>query len=96
MQLGTVLLQRCTEWGVWQETRLAAPEELPDEERGAIERSATGTAAALRAAGYFGPFGVDAFRFVDGAGVLRLQPRVEVNARYGMGWALGMAERRRQ
>lgn len=38
------------------------------------------------AAGYFGPFNVDAFVWRDGGGA-HLQPRSEVNARYSMGWS---------
>jgi hypothetical protein len=51
-------------------------------------------AQALLEAGYFGPFGIDAFRWVDRAGVERFNPRCEINARYSMGWAVGMGSRR--
>ena len=45
---------------------------------------------ALAGAGYFGPFGIDAYRYRDRAGALRLQPRSEINARYSMGFAVGL------
>ncbi len=46
-------------------------------------------ADALSRAGYFGPFGVDAYRYRDREQQLRLQPRSEINARYTMGFAVG-------
>jgi hypothetical protein len=51
-------------------------------------------ARALFEAGYFGPFGIDAFRWRDTRGSLHFNPRSEVNARYSMAWAVGMGERR--
>jgi hypothetical protein len=47
----------------------------------------TRVAAALLQAGYFGPFGIDAFRYELG-GRTKLQPRCEINARYTMGFAI--------
>ncbi|MCP5519602.1 MAG: DUF455 family protein [Verrucomicrobiales bacterium] len=41
--------------------------------------------ARLRAAGYAGPVGIDAFVFRDAQGVPRLKPVVEINPRYTMG-----------
>jgi hypothetical protein len=51
-------------------------------------------AVALRALGYWGPFGIDAYRWRDPQGVLHLNPLCEVNARYSMGWATGMHTQR--
>ena len=51
--------------------------------------------ARCAAAGYFGPFGVDAYTYRDRlarATCDLLQPRSEVNARYSMGFALTRAE----
>ena len=45
--------------------------------------------AALREAGYFGPFGIDAFRWLDVNGARRWNPRGEINARYSMGFSIG-------
>jgi hypothetical protein len=42
-------------------------------------------ARALHDAGYFGPFGVDAFTYSGGL----FQPRSEINARYSMGFSVG-------
>ncbi|MFO0668550.1 MAG: hypothetical protein U0235_02835 [Polyangiaceae bacterium] len=48
--------------------------------------------AALEAAGYFGPFGVDAFTYRDARGDIALQPRSEINARYSMARRLAFGE----
>jgi hypothetical protein len=52
----------------------------------ALRAEATRVAAALHAAGYFGPFGVDAYEYRAGDAI-RLNPRSEINARYSMGFA---------
>jgi hypothetical protein len=62
-------------------------------EHEALLEAAHGAAAALAAAGYFGPFGVDAYRYAA-AGVMAYNPRSEINARYSMGWAVGMGDLR--
>jgi hypothetical protein len=50
---------------------------------------AEGVAAALNAARYFGPFGVDAYTYRERPdGAIALQPRSEINARYTMGFAV--------
>ena len=51
-------------------------------------------AEALRAAGYFGPFGIDAFTWEGDDGTVHLHRRSEINARYSMGWAIGMGDAR--
>jgi hypothetical protein len=85
--VGAVVGQRCDARGAWLATEplastpLAiadAPERLAEECRR--------VANALAAAGYFGPFGVDAYSYRDDKGVLCLQPRSEINARYSMGF----------
>ena len=49
---------------------------------------------ALRRAGYVGPFGVDAWRYRDESGTVRLNPLGEINARMTFGLvALALAER---
>ncbi|MEO0322750.1 MAG: ATP-grasp domain-containing protein [Myxococcota bacterium] len=52
-------------------------------QRAALRASAAATGRQLHAAGYWGPFGVDAYLFRDGA-ELRLNARGEVNARWTM------------
>jgi len=86
---GKLVLQRCDEHGQWQSTELAAKND-PHEE--AIVREAERVAGALHAAGYFGPFGIDAFVYRDPDGVSSLQARSEINARYSMGFAVGFRD----
>lgn len=47
-------------------------------------------AHALSAAGYFGPFGVDAFTYRQHDNSVCFNVRSEINARYSMGYAIGM------
>jgi len=44
--------------------------------------------AALRAADFVGPIGIDAFVYRDGSGATKLKPVVEINPRYTMGRVL--------
>lgn len=87
---GQPTLQQLDATGAWQATTLAPP--LTDTELTLLTREARHTADALHAAGYFGPFGLDAFRWRSPDGELHFQPRSEVNARYSMGWATGMGD----
>ena len=73
----------------WQSARLAEPGELERSETEALSDAFERSAAALRSAGYFGPFGIDAFRYRH-EGAVRFHPLSELNARYSMGWAIGM------
>ena len=88
--LGEPTAQRCDDAGAWIESALARPEELDPRERETLFHEVQRVAEALRDAGYFGPFGIDAFRYRDGDAT-RFEPRCEINARYSMGWATGMA-----
>ena len=76
--------------GTWLSSQLAAPGALTFSEMTALEEAARVTAKALFGAGYFGPFGLDAFRWRAPDGSNHFQPRCELNARYSMGWATGM------
>jgi hypothetical protein len=61
-------------------------------EQGVVARlaeEAARVAAALASAGYFGPFGIDAYTYRAHGGALELQVRSEINARYSMGFAVG-------
>lgn len=86
--------QTCDARGAWVSTSLLEEDLLSRSEIETLDENYEETAAALRAAGYRGPFGVDAYLWEDDAGRRRLQPRGEVNARYGMGWAVGMGSLR--
>jgi hypothetical protein len=94
LTLGAPTAQRTDATGAWLSTSLAAPGDLAADEERALVDAAELTASALHAAGYFGPFGVDAFRWIDPTGARRWNPRGEINARYSMGWAVGMGAKR--
>ncbi|APR77786.1 Hypothetical protein A7982_03133 [Minicystis rosea] len=88
--LGAPTVQRCDDTGAWLGSDPAGAGDLAPGERLALVAAAEQAAEALREARYFGPFGIDAFRFRDADGALRFEPRCEINARYSMGWAVGM------
>jgi len=90
--LGDPCLQVVGAGGVWQRT-IVAGDAIGSEERDALTSEASRVAEALHAAGYHGPFGVDAYRYRTPQGEA-FNPCSEINARYTMGWALGMGERR--
>jgi hypothetical protein len=91
---GSVTWQRCDATGAWLSTDLAHEGDLSRAEQDALLEAAHGAGGALAAAGYFGPFGVDAYRHVLGSGAMGFNARSEINARYSMGWAVGMGELR--
>ncbi len=87
-ELGRICVQHVTERGVFRGVRLAEPGELePSEQRALFERGAR-VAGLLSEAGYFGPFGIDAYRYeLDGKrGFCALS---EINARYTMSFVTG-------
>jgi hypothetical protein len=88
LALGRVVLQRCDARGRWQESLAAPAGSLQAGESEVLESTAQAVAHALHAAGYFGPFGIDAFAYRDEASRRRFHPLVEINARYCMGWPL--------
>jgi hypothetical protein len=92
--LGEPTRQENDDAGAWVATVRATPGDLTPDEQAALARATEEAARALTSAGYFGPFGVDAFRWEDEGGACRFNARCEVNARYTMGWAVGMGERR--
>lgn len=92
--LGEPTRQECDATGAWSATHRAAPDDLSPSERRSLLDEAHRTAAALREAGYFGPFGIDGFRWELPSGELQFHPRGEINARYSMGWSTGMGDRR--
>ena len=85
--------QNCDERGQWLGCQRLAPGELPRDDEGTLREELSRVAAALGAAGYFGPFGIDGFVYLDGQHV-RFNPRCEINARYTMNWLAGMAGQR--
>jgi hypothetical protein len=80
----------CDERGQWVRSEVADPNELSEVESGRMRKAAEEAAEGLIGLGYYGPFGIDGFRWRAADGTLHFCPRIEVNARYTMGWALGM------
>ncbi len=70
--------------GAFRCLRPMAEEELP--EIGALDAAVEHAGRALLVAGYTGPFGVDAWRYVDATGATRFHPLGEVNARLTFGF----------
>jgi hypothetical protein len=63
---------------------------LSGQDRDQLLETVEAVAAALRRAGYVGPFGIDAWRYRRGDGSIRLHPLGEINARMTFGlveWA---------
>ena len=87
-ELGRICVQEVSERGVFRGLRLAERGELSADESESLERQGVRVAEALRGAGYFGPFGIDAYRYeLDGRrGFCALG---EINARYTMGFVVG-------
>ncbi len=95
--------QRCTlgepttqnvERAQWLSSRRANRDELSADEHMALTEAARQAGAALLRAGYWGAFGVDAFRYLDASGTSQFCALGELNARFTMGWAIGMGDRR--
>jgi hypothetical protein len=85
--LGEPTEQVCDARGQWQATTRTAA--LSASEAHVLIEAAEEAGAALSRAHYTGPFGIDAFRHEHG-----FCPRCEINARYSMGWAIGMGDLR--
>jgi hypothetical protein len=90
--LGTLVRQRCDARGAWLGTEPIGADAPGDVVDGMTDE-ARRVGAALVAAGYFGPFGIDGYTYRDRSGGLCLQPRSEINARYSMGFAAGFGGR---
>jgi hypothetical protein len=93
-RIGAVVRQRCNARGAWIATEaetasLVSPGESLGDVFNRIADEGRRVARALFDAGFFGPFGVDAYTYRDRGGALRLQPRSEINARYTMGFPVG-------
>lgn len=87
-ELGRICVQEVSYRGVFRGVRPCETNELDADESAALLTQGARVASALAAAGYFGPFGVDAYRYtLDGAsGFCALS---EINARYTMGFRTG-------
>ncbi len=89
LRLSAPTAQMCDPEGRWLRSSRAT--DLTTDEERALRDEGARTGERLAAIGYFGPFGIDAFRYADPATGRPLQPRfcprIEVNARYTMAWA---------
>jgi hypothetical protein len=92
--LGAVTIQTCEPSGAWRSTALASDDALSGDERERVHEAARTAAEALVRAGYFGPFGIDAFRYDAGRGQSAFHALCDLNARYTMGFGVGMQGRR--
>jgi hypothetical protein len=87
-ELGQICAQAVSERGVFRGVRRAEPGELSASEQAAFEERGRAVAAALSAAGYFGPFGIDGYRY-DLEGTSGFCALSEINARYTLGFVTG-------
>jgi hypothetical protein len=87
-ELGRVCVQAVSERGVYRGVRLAEADELRSDEQKRFFASADNVARALGSAGYFGPFGIDGYRYSLGEDT-SFCALGEINARYTMAFATG-------
>ena len=78
--------------GAWLCTEPCDSAQLLGDELQQLTDAHAVAARALTAAGYFGPFAIDAFRWRDDAGRRHFQPVSELNARFTMGFFVGFAD----
>jgi len=89
VQIAPPCFQQTTAAGAWVGTETAEPSEVPRSDDERLGRAVESAGTALAAAGYFGAFGIDAFRYrLDGREALN--PMSEINARFTMDWTVGM------
>lgn len=93
LTVGAPTIQLINAADAWSSSRLAAQDELSESERAALRAAVDEAAAALLAVGYFGPFGIDGFRYRAPDSRLAFCSCCDVNARYTMGFAVGMDAR---
>ncbi|MEO8181235.1 MAG: hypothetical protein ABI895_20545 [Deltaproteobacteria bacterium] len=96
LRLGRPCEQRTDSFRAWCSSAPLTVDELTTAElaaewRRALVSAAERSAEALQRAGYFGPFGIDAYLWRTPRGGLELNPLGELNARYTMGFSVGMA-----
>jgi hypothetical protein len=86
--------QETTKEGAWTRTDAAGRGEVDAQDGAHLEEAVAAAGAALARAGYFGAFGIDAFRHRSSVGAREvLNPMSEINARFTMDWTTGMAGR---
>ena len=89
--------QATTEHGAWTHTERAERGDVSREDDARLEAAVAAAGAALARAGYFGAFGIDAYRHrVPGSHARVLNPLSEINARFTMDWATAMVAKPEQ
>jgi hypothetical protein len=91
--LGQPCIQVCDPFGAPSSVRRATPSELPDEFARCLAETAAVVGCAVRDAGYFGPFGVDA-RLFTWRGERGVQLLGDLNGRFTLGWSTGLGPER--
>jgi hypothetical protein len=84
--------QETTREGAWTRTERAERGAVSRDDDSRLEEAVAAAGAALACAGYFGPFGIDAFRHRSARGDV-LNPLSEINARFTMDWTTAMTGR---
>jgi hypothetical protein len=80
--------------GAWTRTEALTTSDVAADDDQRLGRMAEEVGRALAAEGYFGPFGIDAYRHrLPGRDGDVLNPLSEINARFTMDWTVGMATR---
>ena len=82
--VGNTRAQQVDAMGRFQ--HMIAATEIRREEAAMLDAELRSTGKALHEAGYFGPFGIDAFRYRLPDGATAFNPRCEINARFTMGY----------
>jgi hypothetical protein len=90
LRLGRPCEQRVDRWRAWLASEPLEAGALCGAWRAALENAAERAAEALFRAGYFGPFGIDAYIWRTPAGGRELNALSELNARFTMGYRIGM------
>jgi hypothetical protein len=90
-RLGRTCVQDVSERGTFRGLRLAHAGELTDAELEAFVERAQLVARSLHGAGYFGPFGIDGYRYRRSE-LEQFCALGEINARYTLGFATGFPD----
>jgi hypothetical protein len=77
--------------GAWTGTERDETRQTSRDDDRALAEMFERAGRALAAAGYFGPFGIDAYRHRTAAGREVLNPLSEINARFTMDWATALS-----
>jgi hypothetical protein len=85
LRIGAPREQRCDPFGRFLGVSSGAAS-VSEREAELLASELQRTATALAAVGYFGPFGIDGFRYRLPDGSVAFNPRCEINARFTMGF----------